>query len=1245
MCMKSRLAVVVGVFTILASACLVEGKPTEGYLPRFSRRAKPAERSRIPLVVHFPDLPGVNELPATFGVPFPRGALKSAGNVRLVDGSGHVLGCAVERTATWEHRNGDVRWILIDAPIRKNTSYFLEYGTAVRPVMTKTALAVNDAADRVTIKTGVLELVLSKGHSALISEAKLQGRVVLPAGRQKRMSITDEAGSVIETSDRPEDYRITVEQRGPFHAIVKVTGWYRRPNGEKMMQYIARIHAYANQPFVRVVHTFVINYDTDKVHLKNICIPFVLDSQKDAHAAFGLAGKRRGRQHMPSGFLLQDNYNHAGLFGPSARRIADCERAEGWFDVSTRGAGLTVGLRHMWQEYPKDLEAAGDEMRVHLWPLHGKKPLDFSASVTLGPKRYKQWSRIWHGTLYKGGLDRYDQAMGLAKTNELVLSFHTGAVPTETAISHCATLEKPLVVCADPDWMCKSDVFGRLCSKKSSGRPDVERKIELGFESFGQRRRDREGYGMIHYGDVHGKGPNKGWRHWASRFYGFPLLPWIMFVRTAEPKYLVFAMDNAKHVMDIDMCHVTNLKSGDYGRRCPKRPGKRRGGRYGGDGGIIHYAGHLYDIGCDSHVDQWTYAYYLTGYRRAWDILHEEGEYYVWIDKRKESATFRRYAHRMTGGAMRILISLYRATWDERYLKLAHRMADFCYKSQDKDGTIRYDDVYMNPGLFTYYQMTADKRMLDLFLRCSRKHAGLTDPLTDTRFYLFYGPAMAYFATGDTSYLPRSVGWLGDFLASPDGSGGYMKLTVQLNYLPYLLEALATCDKPVEPMPSPTATDGEILLSRDDNARFHVKVCWACYDRRYLGGVGFEEWPEYVRRNKITAAVVVRDANLREVARRDINLSEPVIKRRRRRDYARSGEIALAVPAGPPGVYRLAIETNRPAPMKLFLLETSLKKAVYRTSPEYVAFGSRYHFFVPKGRRKFKMQVRAQILRTMLQVRVFDPEGRVVKPWQTRVTSKPLMDYAAIEWDVPAGADGKVWSFTTVPNDRLAGLYVKLDGPPWLATSADGFFDPKVKLPPRSTLKKPDPSAPPAGKFLSAPAGKALTISRGADKGAGRYERINASQGTIEFRLRPGWASDDIRDRHLMRCGKMRIYRRGSIGTYLYVGNRGKQSGFVLAPGHWHHMALVWSTADKGTTSFRLYVNGVSLGGPSAAGDWTGKDIRIGSTVPLDIGNLRVSAAARYKKNFDLRPLGKPDKQTLVQLDFDGKLPSFAKIR
>ena len=107
------------------------------------------------------------------------------------------------------------------------------------------------------------------------------------------------------------------------------------------------------------------------------------------------------------------------------------------------------------------------------------------------------------------------------------------------------------------------------------------------------------------------------------------------------------------------------------------------------------------------------------------------------------------------------------------------------------------------------------------------------------------------------------------------------------------------------------ATDSEILLRRDDQARFSVKARWICYEPIYMTGVAFNDWPDYYRRNGISARLVVRDADLREVVSRDIDLPQEAPEQDRPVGE-RSGDLDISVPAGPAGVYRLAVEASQP---------------------------------------------------------------------------------------------------------------------------------------------------------------------------------------------------------------------------------------------------------------------------------------------------------------------------------------------
>ena len=1239
-------------FACMCSAAAPTGdrRPTEGYLPRFSRRVPPAIRQRLPLHHSLANAPGLDRFPATFGVPFPRGALKSADHVRVLTAGDREVPAVVRRTATWEHPDGDVQWIRVDCPLNKGQRYWLEFGTGVRRSQAVPTVKVDRGAEAIVVDTGPLRLTFSKRVSTLIAAAELHGTPVLPAGSQRPMSLVDEQGRVAATSDSPEDYRIQVEQAGPLHCVIRASGWYRLESGEGLCQYTTRVHAYAGEAFVRVVHTFVVAYDTDKVRLRDIAVPFVLDPTGEANAAFGTdAAAPLSQTAAPIGaHLIQDHHKHFTLRGADAVLLGEGARAAGWFDLSGPTAGLAVGLRHMWQEYPKELETQPGAMVIHLWPAHGDRLLDFGARGQLGPELYKQWDHIYWRNWYKGGLDRYDQAMGVAKTNELVLAFHAG--DRRQAVAQCTTLERPVWVWADPEWMCKSDVFGRLSAVSPKKSPQVEHKIAVGFERFEHLRRHMEDYGMIHYGDVHyvvnhdkdnHRWVARPWRCWASRFYGFPLVCWTQFVRTGSPRHLMFGMDNAKHVMDVDMSHVTD-----------KAHGKRRGGRYGGNGGIIHYGGNMYDIGCDTHVQQLLYAYYLLGYRRAWDVLMEEAEDFLWLDENNASGHLRRYAHRMTGGSMRAFIALYRATWDERFLALARRLADHCYENQSPDGTIRYDDVYMAPGLFTYYQATGDRRMLELFLRCMRKQAQTSLPMSDPRAYSFYGPAMAYFTTDDPSYLARSVKWMSDFAACIDenddpfwrghtkGYWDYCHLTVHTLYMPYLIEALSTCSEAVEPRPDSPVTGGSIVLRRPTTEPFRVSAVWGCYSPTFSNGVPLRRWEAYCKRYQPSARLVVTDPQGREAAAQPFPVA------------AALGEVAIEVPPGPPGDYRLSLKSDYGLPLKLNLMHTSLDQYVFDVSQGYVAFGERHYFMVPKGRTHFALGLKAQALRCKLGVRIFAPDGKEAATWEKDLGSSPLVDHATIEWDVPKEQDGQCWSLCVTPGGKkVERVYLKFDGPAYVAPSPATFFIPRVEPPREGRGQAPEGPTPPPGKRLALGPGHALLISRGRELGEGRYERLSAKEGTIEFWLKADWDPHDLRDRGLLSCGGLRAYRRGAIGTYVLLVKPMRQSGFVLSPKRWHHVAIVWTMeAEKtGIPDARLFVDGVAFGQFNWAaqgdlGDWTAPDIRLGSERAIEVDDVRISGTARYSDDFSPAPLGEPDRETLAQLKFEGDLPAWAKV-
>jgi hypothetical protein len=149
-------------------------------------------------------------------------------------------------------------------------------------------------------------------------------------------------------------------------------------------------------------------------------------------------------------------------------------------------------------------------------------------------------------------------------------------------------------------------------------------------------------------------------------------------------------------------------------------------------------------------------------------------------------------------------------------------------------------------------------------------------------------------------------------------------------------------------------------------------------------------------------------------------------------------------------------------------------------------------------------------------------------------------------------------------------------------------------------------------------------MPRGEAKGEGRYKNLDPRQGTLEFWFRPEWAPDDLSDHTIASCGRMRLYRRSQLGTYVSLAGT-VQSGFTTQAGRWYHLAVTWDAGGPGRPpKTQLFINGLDLTGdvlsPPAEplGDWTGKDLIIGGDVASTVHDLRVSDAIRYSGDFDM---------------------------
>src|SRR5262249_3370079 len=154
--------------------------------------------------------------------------------------------------------------------------------------------------------------------------------------------------SFIKVGDKrfePDAPRVTVTEPGPLRVRIELRGHY-----SEAFDYIVRLDAFANQPFVRVLHTFEQHAAEPYTNLQQlaVAVPLVL-----AGPAAYRAGVEKGAPLAgslpPNGFTLFQEDNEV-LHAAQARRE---QHAAGWVDLSDATHGVAVAARYFWQEYPQ----------------------------------------------------------------------------------------------------------------------------------------------------------------------------------------------------------------------------------------------------------------------------------------------------------------------------------------------------------------------------------------------------------------------------------------------------------------------------------------------------------------------------------------------------------------------------------------------------------------------------------------------------------------------------------------------------------------------------------------------------------------------------------------------------------------------------------------------------------------------------------------------------------------------------
>ena len=795
--------------------------------PLGAQAAPAATPARLPITIER----HVEGAPLTFGVPFPKGALLSPDQVRVLTPDGREVPAQVTEVSTWEPSDPSLKWIWVFFFAGPGEDYILEYGPGVSRSRDHAALEVVNnqrAGGLLEVTTGPMRFVVQQGGTGFLTSVALDldgngfdaADVIAegPPGRGSFVDLLDEAG--IDASKATITQTFIERGSGPLHAVLRIEGDYRYGRADNNpAPFTLRIHAYAGQPYVRVLHTFVYTgtpdrhrpVDGDYAHLATegaaIVTPDPTDTgwstPNDRINASGLAldlklgaakratvGWREGRwwttnakatirtrsigaaqavsvlqsgpkpDRIPPVPESASTHRQAGfvaeLSGGGAP-VERGERAEGWIDVADERRGVAIGIRHFIEEYPKELaiDPSGRAQAFTWSPRAGAMSFARSSDAPGSEGAIENW------------------AQGIAKTSELILYFHGAGTPDSDVARTMRFVLAPPVAHVDPAWYGASGVYGHF-APRTNALGEFQRALDYKFDWVLFNQRWEPWFGMFDYGDVKVTFNGTRWSNWGHNEPAQDFEIWLQFMRTGDPRYFDAAQALSRHTMDVDNTHWpagprflgdTNYPQ-DYWTSTQAPPATKWLGI-----GRRHSAQHWqHALSAHVWVQGWMADYYLAADHRALDVARQTADMHLrrlWGE------------HELTGRRLYLsawnLAEVWDATKDPRYGNEATARVERMLRLQfDQGGALTLDrygyaQIYATHGLSRYYAMTGDPKVRQALVRHARfvRDVPPLNHWMESYYSSIHSLALAYELTGEPSFLAETRRRVADMRTDP----------------------------------------------------------------------------------------------------------------------------------------------------------------------------------------------------------------------------------------------------------------------------------------------------------------------------------------------------------------------------------------------------------------------------------------------------------------------------------------------
>jgi hypothetical protein len=1217
----------------------------DGYIPpvwqpsdiKLKTRSARVRIKEVPLKIQS-DFPTPGLYPVTVGVPLEDRQMFQPKQFELLDASGKPVACQITPTGLWDEEDA-IKWVMVDTLIdvkdpANPPTLTLRYGRSVDNDDTTAPMPVETTDDVITVDTGKLKITFNRKSGTLIDTATINGQAVMTADPTRGGYFVDNENVTYRTSGKDDDYQLVTEIAGPMHTVLRASGWYVSDQGVKACRYVTRIHLYKDQAMVRMEHTWIVTVDTDQFWFNDLGINLPMSLGNATQAVLGTSNVKLTDAHVQkfAGKTISVTQNALSLSSVTqdGKELAKSSHAGGWASLIGTSNAATITVRDMAKQFPNQLDVTGNGLVFHAWQTSDNKPLNFRHDGIKKLWGDDTWQRFNDNVTSQGALEsRVSNGLGFARTHHLTLTFHEPKVESAKIAGALGQVEP--IASVDPQWIKETQVLPVnlpvFDPKRFGGN---EKDIQEKFDAYLQVANHLDP--MIGFWD-YGRGiPNdikagsdqtwvySGINANEDMSYGTPQVPWLLYLRSADRKYLRAAQAMTTHVMDTRIFHW-HAKS--LGREIGQS--YKHTGTWVFDGSDAGWTGDIW-------AGFLATAYHVTGYQRSMDVLGEIANGYINTKRTRQDD--------QTVSYLGAIARYYQTTFDPKLRDVLVQTSPVYLQYQEETGFWPHNDQAYEYALLEMLKLPrAETSWENTALNFAR---GAIGPM---RFHTSWSVAAGVQAWAYANKQDDPRFGVNARQATEEGIPDlqtYANLAPLRRALIWLgLRDIPGVDDVVQPRVLSYARPQESIFYLKHQAGQQTHIEFHCKQGE-LSITDIDGKPIDSRLLRSQRTIGIYEITLPESmaeTQYKIEIKAPVM-------YETSnGSLGRSLPWRP-GENEMLVVMHGPT---LFVQNIANGKLTH--SP-----GKQLWFFVPHRTSKFSIQASDPwpLVNDLILQR---PNGSILKTEGSTIEVEPEENQTGELWMLQFKQPYFQLTQTAFERGAIAPGYFKLTGiPPYIAPSKDAYFRPIAATIPTVDVQATPPIAYARGKFrrgirlqgnlayLKLPTGKQ------DENDPTIRDYFNASQGTIEMFV--------YFDRRVIEGGYsgklLHIPFKNSTNAMMNFIPAASWDGLIRSGGEqvrqvnltdsscspsidanqWYHLAIQWNLNDNGKLMRRVFLDGYPFAygdaagkqdpidwwpqamTPAQAGDWMyiGDDgaKRLLPSAAMVIDELRISDVPRY---------------------------------